>query len=454
MSPPNGAPVNGIPSSADLDATARSLEASGAALLVGTALDFAGVIRSKAVPVRRLRSFVESGMGASPSWVVFCADNGIAFTPDIGVAGDLRLRLDSTALRELGDGMAWAPTSYHEQDGSRSALCARGRLLDLEQHAEQAGMRALMGTELEFTLVSPDGERLDGGSWAAYGMRSVVARREFVVDLTRTLEAAGAGTEQIHAEYGTDQFEVSLKPLPPVEMADTAVLARILIGLVAARHGLGVSFSPLPFVGGSGSGMHLHLSLTRDGENLFATGSGPHGITDEGGAAIGGVLDALPELLSLYAGSIVSSLRLTPGAWSGAAVCWGLENREAALRFLAATPGNPHGANIELKVVDPSANIYLAAVGLLGSALDGIERSLPLPREVGGNPADEPEFERLRLDVEPSRALDRLHGSALALRLLGPQILAGAVAVRRHEIDVFADASPDEIARALRLAWS
>ncbi|GAA4477564.1 glutamine synthetase family protein [Microbacterium panaciterrae] len=444
----------GEPNDRDLDDFVRSLRESGVDLLVGTALDFAGVTRSKGVPVRRLPSFASSGMGASPSWVVFCADNGIAFTPGIGVSGDLRLRLDPAMVRPIGDGMAWGPTSYHEQSGERSSLCARGRLFDLEGRLDTLGLTAQMGAELEFTLIAPDGSRLGRSPWAAYGMHSVVAQRAFLTDLTRTLEEAQVGAEQIHAEYGTDQFEVSLAPLPPVEMADTAVLTRILIGLVAARHDLAPSFSPLTFVGGSGNGMHLHLSLARDGRNVFGTGDGPHGITSEGGSAIGGVLAGLPDLLAVYAGSVVSSLRLTPGSWSGAAACWGLENREAALRFLAGTPGNPHGANIELKIVDPSANLYLATAGLLGSALDGIARALPLPAEVAGNPADAEDAALIRLDAEPSAALDRLASSALAEQLFGADIVEGAVAVRRHELDVFAGSTPEEITAALRLAWS
>ncbi len=149
-------------------------------------------------------------MGASPSWVVFCADNGIAFTSGIGVSGDLRLRLDASMVRPIGDGMAWGPTGYHEQSGERSPLCARGRLLALEEQLDAVGLTARMGAELEFTLVASDGSRLEQSSWAGYGMRSVVARRDFLTDLTRTLEEAQVGTEQIHAEYGTDQFEVSL----------------------------------------------------------------------------------------------------------------------------------------------------------------------------------------------------------------------------------------------------
>ncbi|MEG2778524.1 MAG: glutamine synthetase, partial [Aurantimicrobium sp.] len=220
------------------------------------------------------------------------------------------------------------------------------------------------------------------------------------------------------------------------------------------RHNMAASFSPLAFVGGAGNGMHLHLSLARNGENIFSQGNGPHGISQDGGSAIGGVLDSVSELLALYAGSIVSSLRLQPGSWSGAAACWGLENREAALRFLAATPGNPHGANIELKIVDPSSNIYLASAALLGSALNGIDQHLELPGEVAGNPSESDNSEKLRLDAEPNESLRRLEHSDVARDIFGVQIISGLIAVRRHEIEVFQNSTPDEITSALRLAWS
>jgi glutamine synthetase len=192
----------------DIDAIAGELANAGVSLLLGTALDFAGVTRVKGVPVRRLRSFCESGMGASPTWNVFCAENGVATTPAIGVAGDLRLRLDPAELRVIDDGLAWGPTNYYRQDGSLSPQCARGRLAELERRSTSLGLRPLMGTEIEFTLVAPDGSLLDPAGWSAYGMSAVVERRSFLVDLTETLERARIGTEQIHPEYGTHQLEI------------------------------------------------------------------------------------------------------------------------------------------------------------------------------------------------------------------------------------------------------
>ena len=160
-----------------------------------------------------------------------------------------------------------------------------------------------------------------------------------------------------------------------------------MIGRAAARHGLAISFSPVPFDGRGGQWGAPAPVGGRCRGPLFSGGDGPYGMRPAGGSAIAGVIDCLPDLLGVYAGSALSALRLKPGNWAGAAACWGLENREAAVRFVAATPGNPHGANAELKLIDPSANPYLAAAAFLGSAVRGIDRGLELPDEVPDAPS-------------------------------------------------------------------
>ena len=87
--------------------------------------------------------------------------------------------------------------------------------------------------------------------------------------------APGCRVEQIHTEYGHDQLEVSLAPNTPVAAVDTVAAARIVIGRAAARHGLRISFSPVPFEGEAGNGAHLHLSLADADGPLFSGGDGP-----------------------------------------------------------------------------------------------------------------------------------------------------------------------------------
>jgi glutamine synthetase len=437
----------------DVAAVIDDLRAKGVELVAGSMTDPAGVTRAKYVPLRRLGDCQRSGMGVSPSWSVFCVDSGIAFTPTIGVAGDLRIRIDPADVRVIDDGVAWAPGNLTDQGGDPAPLCVRSLLARTEQVAAERGLSTLVGAELECTMLAPDGGPASTEPWSPYGIRTSLDRSAFLVDLATTAERAGLSVEQIHTEYGHDQLEVSLAPSTPVAAADAVILARIVLGRAAARHGLRISFAPVPFVGAAGNGAHLHLSLA-DGEGpLFSDGDGPYGIRAAGGSAIAGVIDALPDLLGVYAGSALSALRLKPGNWAGAAACWGLENREAAVRFIAATPGSPRGANAELKLIDPSANPYLAAAALLGSALRGIDLGLDLPAEIPENPAESATTPP-PLPTGQRAVIDALESSAIAADLLTPAIVEGLVAVRRYELSTFGDLPPAETTQALRLAWS
>jgi glutamine synthetase len=431
----------------------EELRAHGVELVAGSVTDLAGVTRAKYVPLRRLGDFHRSGMGVSPSWSVFCVDSGIAFTPTIGVTGDLRIRIDPVDVCVIDAGIAWAPGNLTDQQGASAPLCPRSLLVRAERTAADRGLSALVGAELECTMLAPDANQATTDPWSPYGIRTSLDRSAFLVDLAITAERAGVSVEQIHTEYGHDQLEVSLAPTTPVAAADAVILTRIVLGRAAARHGLRISFSPVPFEGAAGNGAHLHLSLADDRGPLFSGGDGPHGVRAAGGSAIAGVIDTLPDFIGVYAGSAVSALRLKPGNWAGASACWGLENREAAVRFIAATPGSPHGANAELKLIDPSANPYLAAAAFLGSALRGIDRELDLPPEIPENPSQSA-APPPALPTEQRAAIEILRGSAAAAELLTPAVVDALVAVRSHEITTFGDSTPTETTRALRLAWN
>ncbi len=89
----------------------------------------------------------------------------------------------------------------------------------------------------------------------------------------------------------------------------------------------------------------------------------------------------------MLTGSVLSGVRLLPGMWSGACICWGTENREAGVRLVRAGPANPHGASVEVKVIDPSANPYLASASVLGLAHHGIREQLALVAETTEDPS-------------------------------------------------------------------
>jgi glutamine synthetase len=441
-------------------AAIAQLESDGVVSLIGTVVNPAGLVHAKTVPIHRMNSFADPGLGASPVWHVFAIDqSGIVVGGAVGVVGDQRIRVDLDELSTLGDGLAWAPGSFFDQDGSPDPFCSRGALARIEERLAAAGLDALVGHEMEFVLVGPDGARLPSHSWAQYGLAGILEFEGFVKDVTDAATTAGVVIEQLHPEYGANQFEISLAPKSPVAAADQLVLTRIIVGRVARRHGLRVSLSPMPFAGSVGSGAHQHFSLQREGVPLFTGGDGARGMRPAGEAAVAGLLAGLPEAQTVLCGSILSGLRMQPGSWSGARVCWGTENREAAVRFLQGGPANPYGANVEVKVVDPSANPYFATAAILGLALDGIERELPVPQETTVDPATLTDDQRtdagigLLTDSQPA-AIDALAESALLRGILGDAAVDAIVAVRRYEHENYGDLGPDELAEKFRLAWS
>src|ERR1700754_347634 len=127
-------------------AAIAQLEADGVATLIGTIVNPAGLTLAKTVPLRRMGAFADPGLGASPVWHVFAIDQaGIVFGGNTGVVGDQRIRIDLSALRILGDGLAWAPGAFFNQDGSPDPYCSRGVLRRVEERLTEAGIDTLGG---------------------------------------------------------------------------------------------------------------------------------------------------------------------------------------------------------------------------------------------------------------------------------------------------------------------
>src|SRR6202012_3892190 len=363
------------------------------------------------------------------------------------------------ALRIVGGGLAWAPAAFFEQDGTPVAACSRGTLSRIEGALADAGVEALVGHEIEFLLVAPDGGRLPSTLWAQYGLAGVLEHEAFVRDVIQSATAAGIAIEQFHPEYGANQFEISLSPQPPVAAADQLVLMRLVVARAARRQGLRVSLSPAPFAGEAGSGAHQHFSLITPEGPLFSDGAGVRGMMPAGENAVAAVVRGLPEAQGILCGSIVSGLRMRPGNWAGADACWGTENREAAVRFITGGPANPLGGNVEGKAVDPSAEPHLASAAILGLALDGVNDGAVLPTEGKVDPAKLSDADRRRLGIESlctsqTQSIAALDNSQRLRDILGDPAVEAVVAVRRLEQERYGDLGPEQLADKFRMAWS
>ncbi len=429
-----------------------------------TFVDTAGITRVKAVPLKRLGRAAGWGVGMSPVFDTFVSDDSITSTDTLGSPdGDLRLLPDLARLTVLSaqPGWAWAPVDRYTQDGEPYPACQRLFAQRMVQRAADTGLAARMAVEIEWAVSRGESteEFTAACTGPAYGMTRLVELSDYARDLLVALRQQGVQVEQVHPEYSDGQYEVSVEPLDPVGAADRSVLVRQTVRAVSARHGLRVSFAPAVIAGHVGNGGHVHLSLSRDDENLFAGGDGPFGMTAQGAAFTAGVLAELPALLAIGAPAVSSYLRLVPSHWAGAYACWGLETREAALRFVTGSAGSEQqSANLEAKSFDLAANPYLLVGCLLAAGLAGIEAGATLPEPVQGDPGllDDDERERLgiaRLPETLDAAVDAFESSTVLREALGDVLADAVVAVRRAESARFAGVDPEQVAAALRWVY-
>jgi glutamine synthetase len=442
---------------------AERLAAAGVTMVALCWIDNAGIARAKTIPLARLERAAGWGVGMSPVFDVFLVDDGITTSPHIGgPGGDLRLVPDTGRLAVLAGqpGWAWAPVDRYTQEGRVYAGCQRSFARRMAAEALEDGLELRMAFEIEWALgTEEDGAFRPACSGPAYGMTRVVELSDYGREVVGALERQGLTVEQFHPEYAAGQLEISVAAADPVGAADDSVLVRQTIRAVSARHGYQASFAPSVVAGSVGNGGHVHLSVWRDSQNLLAGGPGRRGLTADGEAFAGGILEGLPALTAVGAPSVASYLRLVPSHWAGVFQCWGWENREAALRLVTGSAGEQDTrANIEIKCVDLAANPYLVAGSLIAAGLAGLKSGATLPPEIDGDPAgltpaDLADRGLRRLPQTLAEASDCLERDAVLRSAMGEPLAGAFLAVRRGEAAIFADASPDEIVAQTRWRW-
>jgi glutamine synthetase len=255
-------------------ATALSAELSGRGVhgIVLSYVDTAGIGRVKTIPVARLASAAAWGVGMSPVFDTFLANDSIVATDVLGSPdGDLRLYPDLDPLVVLSGqpGWAWAPVDRITQEGDRHPACSRTFLRRIvAEAARHHGITFKAAIEVEWAV----GLGWAGGdafvpalSGPAYSATRQVELSDYTAELMAAFAVQGVDVDQIHPEYAAGQFEVSVGALDPVAAADRSVLVRQTIRAVSQRNGLKVSFSPAVSAEGVGNGGHVHLSAWRAG---------------------------------------------------------------------------------------------------------------------------------------------------------------------------------------------
>ncbi|WP_284745230.1 glutamine synthetase family protein [Amycolatopsis sp. RTGN1] len=441
-------------------AAAKDFAAAGVGGVHLAWADNNGIPRSRIVPIGGLADAASRGVGATSLFAVFDSHDAITYG-HAGLAtpsGDIRLVPVVDRLRRLAGqpALAWAPVRQLTRNGDPWPYCQRAVLEAQVAEGARRGLEFRAGYELEFAVApagSTDVVSSPGHPGPAYSPHALVGLDAFVAALLHDFAANGLRIGQLHAEYGVAQVELSLAATDPVAAADDQLLARQTIHAAAHAHGLVVSFAPLIGLGAAGNGWHLHTSVRRKGRNLLDD-NGDGVPTADGAAYLAGLLRDLPALTAITAPSVPSTLRLRPGYFAGAYAFWGVENREAPLRYVPGSPllGADH-ANVELKTSDAAANPYLALAVVLAAGMAGIEDAAALPEPIADDPGGWTEGERetrgvRRLPADTAGQDAALTASPRVAGVLGDDLLGAFRAVRASDAAWAADRTADEIVAA------
>ncbi len=426
-----------------MESLVERARSAGVALVRIAYCDNANLIRAKAVPLDGLESVLRYGVGFSVAQQALPIMGDVVL-PASGItpAGETWLVPDPATFTPLpySPGAATLLGDFVTAANAPWEHCPRGCLRRAVAAAAADGLEIRAAFEPEFYLM-----REVGGEWAPIDRTNFAmtaahdSAHSIIRDLVDTLTAMRLRVELVYPESGPGQFELSIDHAPALGAADRHVLLRDAVRGVASRHDTAASFAPKPLPNSAGSGCHLHLSVWRDGRNILYDPQDPLYLSREGDAWVAGLVRHLPGLCALIAPSVNSYARLRPHAWAGAFTCFGLDNREAAVRIVTPRRG-PGSFNVELKTADGSANPYLALAGAIAAGLDGLRRELTPGDPIDGDPALLPEAERVARGILPlpaglGSAITALEADPVLLEALGAPLARSYLAVRRGEWD-------------------
>lgn len=309
--------------------------------------------------------------------------------------------------------------------------------------AEEMGYTFYIGPECEFFLFHTDDNGRptcvshDTAGYFDLGPNDLGenARRDMVL----TLEDLGFEIEASHHEVAPAQHEIDFKYDSAVCAADNIMTFKLAVKTIAKRQGLYATFMPKPRAGVNGSGMHINMSLSKDGQNIFADPSDELGLSQEAYYFIGGLMKHIYSMTAITNPLVNSYKRLVPGYEAPIYIAWSSKNRSPLIRIPAA---RGKSTRVELRSPDTAANPYLTLALCLAAGLDGIRNKILPPPAVKQNIFDMTDTEKDSLGIKslPSNlleAIQALEADEFIKNVLGSHISSVYAQAKRNEWNAY-----------------
>ncbi|MEK8018957.1 MAG: glutamine synthetase family protein [Candidatus Parabeggiatoa sp.] len=413
------------------------------------------VIRAKAVHKNRLDAYLTDGVNICPTQqAVSIFDGDEVVGSGIARCQDVRLLPDWDTLRLLPYALGHASVMAELfKEGKPWPCCPRHFLKRMIAAATDQGLEIMGAFENEFFLLkSSEAQSTDQNIFSGLTY-SMDLQHKLINDITDALIAQGVQVELYYPESGPGHQEISVLYTKALSAADQQILFRQTVKAIAYQHKLIASFIPKLFSEFDGSGAHLHLSLWQNGKNIVPDCETAGQLSERAKCFMAGLLHHLPALMALIAPTTNSYRRIQAHLSSGAFVCWGFNNRDAAIR-VPTNPSPTSPTHFELRTVDASSNPYLALGGVIAAGLDGIRRNLQLGEPIALDPGHLEELERhkrgiYRLPTHLGEAIHALEQDEVLLNALGQDLAQAYIAIKQTEWEMMKDYSLEKEVKLL-----
>ncbi|HEY5032934.1 MAG TPA: glutamine synthetase family protein [Actinomycetes bacterium] len=349
--------------------------------------------------------------------------------------------LDTLARVPWQEGTVSLLADLQWEDGSDVVASPRQILRRQLARLSAAGMKAYVGTELEFIVFRDTYEEAWRAGYSGltpanlynvdYSMLGTARIEPLLRRIRNDMTGAGLVVESAKGECNLGQHEIAFKYTEALGTCDNHVIYKNGAKEIAAQEGCSLTFMA-KFNEREGNSCHIHLSFRGTDGALVMADDADHdfGMSDVGRAFVAGQLAHMRDLTLLFAPNINSYKRYQAGSFAPTAIKWGRDNRTCAFRLVGHGPG----LRLENRVPGGDVNPYLAVAGMVASGLDGIERGLELEPAFGGNAYDSGAE---RVPDSLGKALELWESSEWVRETFGDDVVAHYANMARVELDAF-----------------
>lgn len=344
--------------------------------------DLIGIMKNLTIPIEQLEKALDNEImfdGSSIDGFVRIEESDMYLRPDYNTFAIFPWE------QKLGK-VARLICDVYDSNGEPFQGCPRYILKKVLKEAADMGYTMYVGPELEFFLFEVDEKgnptlmTHDSAGYFDMAPNDMAepARRDMVL----ALKQMGFEIEASHHECAPGQHEIDFRYEEALIAADNIMTFKLVVRVIAQKHGLHATFMPKPVYGEAGSGMHTNISLFKNGENVFHDPNGKLGLSQETYHFIGGLVKHARGMAALTNPIVNSYKRLVPGFEAPTHVAWSPKNRSPMMRIPAKRGVS---TRVELRNPDPAVNPYLSLAANLAAGLDGIKNNIPAPLPVYEN---------------------------------------------------------------------